>query len=172
MRRGHRFELPGIHGLQSAAVAARLRHLAISVPDVAAAQAFFEQAFGMTKAGDAGRGVYMTDGVMNVALLDFGDDPVVGITDTDTDADTGATSAAEPFHGLYHFGMWVDDLEEASVRVEQAGAEHLRGRRPDEPNRYYEVKFRSPDGLVFDLTTSGWIGALRDPATPDDRDHG
>ena len=139
-------------------MAARLRHLAISVPDVAAAQAFFEQAFGMTKAGDAGRGVYMTDGVMNVALLHFGDDPVVGITE--------AGDGSEPFYGLYHFGMWVDDLKEASAQVERAGAEHLRGRRPDEPNRYYEVKYRSPDGVVFDLTTSGWIGAERgrDPA--------
>ena len=144
-------------------MAARLRHLAISVPDVAAAQAFFEQAFGMTKAGDAGRGVYMTDGVMNVALLHFGDDPVVGITG---DRDAGGS---EPFYGLYHFGMWVDDLDEAAAQVEQAGAEHLRGRRPDEPNRYYEVKYRSPDGLVFDLTTSGWIGALRDPEDPGPR---
>ena len=141
--------------IQSVAVAARLRHLAISVPDVAAAQAFFEQAFGMTKAGDAGRGVYMTDGVMNVALLHFGDDPVVGVT--------AGGDGSEPFYGLYHFGMWVDDLEEAGNQAEAAGAEHLRGRRPDEPNRYYEVKYRSPDGLVFDLTTSGWIGALRDP---------
>ena len=54
-------------------MAAQLRHIAIVVPDVARAQAFFEEAFGMTKAGDAGRGVYMTDGVMNVALLHFGD---------------------------------------------------------------------------------------------------
>ncbi len=113
----------------------------------------------MTKAGDAGRGVYMTDGVMNVALLHFGDDPVVGITE--------AGDASEPFYGLYHFGMWVDDLEEASEQVERAGAEHLRGRRPDEPNRYYEVKYRTPDGLVFDLTTSGWVGAVRCPV-PDD----
>ncbi len=127
------------------------------MPDVAAAQAFFEQAFGMTKAGDAGRGVYMTDGVMNVALLHFGDDPVVGVTE--------AGDGSAPFFGLYHFGMWVDDLEEAAAQVEQAGAEHLRGRRPDEPNRYYEVKYRSPDGLVFDLTTSGWVGALRYPET-------
>ena len=140
-------------------MAARLRHLAISVPDVAAAQAFFEQAFGMTKAGDAGRGVYMTDGVMNVALLHFGNDPVVGVTE--------AGDGSEPFYGLYHFGIWVDDLEEAAAQVERAGAEHLRGRRPDEPNRYYEVKYRSPDGLVFDLTTSGWIGALRDPIGAD-----
>ncbi|MYE56794.1 MAG: VOC family protein, partial [Acidimicrobiaceae bacterium] len=113
--------------IQSVAVAARLRHLAISVPDVAAAQAFFEQAFGMTKAGDAGRGVYMTDGVMNVALLHFGGDPVVGVTE--------AGDGSEPFYGLYHFGMWVDDLDDASEQVEAAGAEHLRGRRPDEPNR-------------------------------------
>ena len=56
--------------------------------------------------------------------------------------------------------------------MESAGAEHLRGRRPDEPNRYYEVKYRSPDGLVFDLTTSGWIGALRDPAGPNPADSG
>ena len=132
------------------------------MPDVAAAQAFFEQAFGMTKAGDAGRGVYMTDGVMNVALLHFGDDPVVGIT--------AEGDGSEPFYGLYHFGMWVDDLEESEAQVDRAGAEHLRGRRPDEPNRYYEVKYRSPDGLVFDLTTSGWIGALRDPEGADARE--
>ena len=49
---------------------ARLRHIAISVENVAAAQKFFEDAFGMTKAGDAGRGVFMTDGTINVALLD------------------------------------------------------------------------------------------------------
>ena len=150
--------------IQSVTVAARLRHLAISVPDVAAAQAFFEQAFGMTKAGDAGRGVYMTDGVMNVALLHFGDDPVVGVSE--------AGDGSEPFYGLYHFGMWVDDLDDASEQVERAGAEHLRGRRPDEPNRYYEVKYRSPDGLVFDLTTSGWIGALRDPEGAESADSG
>jgi len=47
----------------------QLRHIALSVPDVAAAQKFFEEAFGMTKAGDAQNGIYMTDGTINVALL-------------------------------------------------------------------------------------------------------
>lgn len=137
---------------------AKLRHIAISVPDVAAAQTFFEQAFGMSKAGDAGRGVYMTDGVMNVALLDFEDAPVPGL-------ETGA----DPFYGLYHIGMWVEDLEEAQQQVEDAGATFVRGRRPDEPNRYYEVKYRTPDGVVFDITTSGWVGAVRDPGSDADR---
>ena len=37
----------------------KLRHIAISVPDVAQAQKFFEDAFGMTKAGDAQNGIHM-----------------------------------------------------------------------------------------------------------------
>ena len=135
-------------------MSAKLRHIAISVPDVAAAQIFFEQAFGMTKAGDAGRGVYMTDGVMNVALLDFEDNPLPGV-------ETGT----EHFYGLYHFGMWVDDLEAAETQVKDAAAAAGRGRRPDEPDRFYEVKYRSPDGLIFDITTSGWVGAVRDPGS-------
>jgi methylmalonyl-CoA/ethylmalonyl-CoA epimerase len=27
---------------------------------------------------------------------------------------------------------------------------------------YYEVKYRTPDGIVFDLTESGWKGAVKD----------
>ena len=50
---------------------AKLRHIAISVTDTEAAAQFFEKAFGMSRAGDAQRGVYMTDGTMNVAWLDF-----------------------------------------------------------------------------------------------------
>lgn len=137
-------------------MSAKLRHIAISVSDVAAAQAFFEEAFGMTKAGDAGRGVYMTDGVMNVALLDFSDDPLPGLEPGD-----------ERFLGLYHFGMWVEDFDEAVEKVEAAGAAFVRGRKPDEPNRYYEVKYRTPDGVVFDITSSGWVGAVRDPGSAD-----
>ena len=50
-------------------MATRLRHIAIIVPDPEKAATFFERAFGMTRAGTARRGVYMSDGVMNVALL-------------------------------------------------------------------------------------------------------
>ena len=56
----------------------KLRHIALSVSDPEAAAQFFEQAFGMTRAGRAMRGWYMTDGVMNVALLNFKDETVPG----------------------------------------------------------------------------------------------
>jgi len=48
-----------------------------------------------------------------------------------------------------HFGMWVDNLGDAEKQAVDAGAVHLQGRPPDSPNTYYEVKYKSPHGLVF-----------------------
>ena len=89
-------------------MATRLRHIAIIVPDPEKAAQFFEQAFDMKRAGSARRGIYMSDGVMNVALLkkESDDEPV----------------------GLYHFGMWVDDLDAAEKKVMDAGGSYLAGR--------------------------------------------
>jgi len=47
-------------------MAARLRHIAISVPDPEKAAKFFEEAFGMKIASRAGVGLYVTDGTVNV----------------------------------------------------------------------------------------------------------
>jgi len=121
-------------------MATRLRHIAIIVPDPEKAAKFFEEAFGMTRAGTARRGVYMSDGVMNVALL--------------------KTEGKEK-EGLYHFGMWVDDLDAAEKKVLDAGGTYLAG-RPTSPNSFYEAKYRDPDGVVFDLTHHGWAGATKE----------
>ena len=129
---------------------ARLRHIAISVADVAAAQKFFENAFGMTKAGDAGRGVFMTDGTMNVALLDYKGGK---IPDMNND---------KPLIGTIHFGMWVDDLAEAEAQATAAGAVYLRGRPTEATKSNYEVKFRDPTGILFDLSAGGWKGAVKE----------
>lgn len=122
-------------------MAARLRHIAIIVPDPEASAKFFEEAFGMTRAGSARRGIYMTDGTMNVALL-------------------GKETDEEPI-GLYHFGMWVDDLDAAEKQVVKAGGTYLAG-RPTSPNSFYEAKYKDPLGIVFDLTHSGWKGAVKE----------
>ena len=135
----------------------KLRHIAIAVRDPEAAAKFFEQAFGMTRAGDAMRGVYMTDGVINVALLNFADEPIAGFED-------------KPGHtGLIHFGMWVDSVEDIDRKVTAAGGSYLTGRKETNPNVYYEVKYKTPEGIVFDVTESGWKGAVKDviPAAAD-----
>ena len=68
--------------------------------------------------------------------------------------------------GLYHFGMWVDDLDAAEKKVIEAGGKYLAG-RPISPNSFYEAKYQSPTGLVFDLTHKGW--ACAKPSRPSAR---
>lgn len=128
---------------------AKLRHIAISVPDPEAAAAFFERAFGMWRAGDAQRGVYVTDGVINVALLNFKDEPVPG-------------GFPKGYAGIIHFGMWVDDLDADGAKIAAAGGTYLTGRKETNPNVYYEVKYKTPDNIVFDITETGWKGAVKD----------
>ena len=119
---------------------AKLRHVALIVPDPEKAAKFFEDAFDMKIAGRARRGVYVSDGIINVALLkQEGNEKV----------------------GLYHFGMWVDDLDQAEKQVLDAGGTYLEG-RPTSPDSYYEAKYRDPLGIVFDLTHKGWVGATKE----------
>jgi len=122
-------------------MATRLRHIAIIVPDPEKAAQFFEQAFDMKRAGSARRGIYMSDGVMNVALL--------------------KKEADDEEIGLYHFGMWVDDLDSAEKKVIDAGGAYMAG-RPTSANSYYEAKYKDPLGIVFDLTHTGWVGATKE----------
>lgn len=132
---------------------AKLRHIAIAVRDPEACAQFFERAFGMTRAGKAMRGLYLTDGTMNVALLDFKDEPVAGHEDR------------PGVQGLIHFGMWVDHLDESDAAITAAGGKYLTGRQEGEisnPDVYYEVKYTTPEGFVFDITETGWKGAVKD----------
>jgi lactoylglutathione lyase len=91
----------------------------------------------------------MSDGTVNVALLKF-------------PGDVPGMPPGKPYHGLIHFGMWVDDLDEAAKRVEQAGGSYFMGREDQNPNTFYEVKYKDPNGIVFDLTHSGWRGAVKE----------
>ena len=47
----------------------KLRHIAVIVEDPEVSAKFFEEAFDMKRAGTARRGIYMSDGIFNVALL-------------------------------------------------------------------------------------------------------
>jgi lactoylglutathione lyase len=129
-------------------IMAKLRHIALIVPDPEKAAKFFEEAFDMKIAGRARRGVYVSDGTVNVALL---------------------KQTPEEKTGIYHFGMWVDDLDEAEKKVVDAGGKYLDGRpAPKAPgaapdaHSYYEAKYKDPNGIVFDLTHTGWIGAVKE----------
>jgi lactoylglutathione lyase len=122
-------------------IMSRIRHIAIIVPDAEEAAKFYEQALGLKRAGTARRGIYMSDGVINIALL--------------------TKEHENEKLGLYHFGVWVDDLDASEKKVVDAGGTYLAG-RPTSPNSFYEAKYRDPNGVVFDLTHHGWAGATKD----------
>jgi methylmalonyl-CoA/ethylmalonyl-CoA epimerase len=120
---------------------AKMRHIALIVPDPEASAKFFEEAFDLKRAGTARRGIYLSDGIINIALL---------------------KQESHEKAGLYHFGMWVDDLDQAEKKVLDAGGTYLAG-RPTSPDSYYEAKYKEPTaGVVFDLTHKGWIGATKE----------
>jgi len=126
----------------------QLRHIAISVPDAARAAKFYEETFGMKRVSASGIAIRLSDGTVNLTLLNF-----------PTDADAG-DERGKDYVGLHHMGIWVDDLDAAQHEIEKNGGRYhaMEGQAPVENA---ERKFRDPYGVVFDISTHGWDGAKR-----------
>ena len=81
---------------------AKLRHIAITVPDPWKTAEFYMRVFGMKKVGETdwenANGVYLSDGVINLALLNYKTERAAG-------------ERGRGFVGVHHFGFWVDDVE-------------------------------------------------------------
>jgi catechol 2,3-dioxygenase-like lactoylglutathione lyase family enzyme len=130
----------------------KLRHIAITVPDPQKAAEFYIKAFGLKKVGETdwanASGVYLSDGVVNLALLKYRTEEAAG-------------SRGRDFVGVHHIGFWVDDVQASRKAAEASGAKHWMG-EPSEGTGFYEVKFHDPDGIAFDITANGWAGARKD----------
>lgn len=125
---------------------AKLRHFAICVRDPFKSAEFYEKVFGLKIVGqdvlDAGTGVYLSDGTVNLALLKLN-----GKSDEEWEAMIGSN----------HFGIQVDDIATTEKAIENAGGcfyFELAGSGPANAER----KYKDPDGVVFDLSEHGWLG--------------
>jgi len=131
---------------------ARLRHFAVCVKDLDKAAAFYESVFDLKRAGredlEIGSAIYLTDGVINLALLNFS-----------SGAGRKASDLADPTAhvGAHHFGFQVDDLAEAQRRIERAGGKFFFD-LGNEREGNFERKFKDPDGVIFDISQRGWVG--------------
>ena len=132
---------------------AKLRHIAISVPDPEKSAQFYEAAFGLARVGTGNSplatSVYLSDGVINVTLLKYKSDEAAG-------------ERGRGYVGPHHVGFLVEDLDEARRRVEQHGATFFMGAPGAAPGgkgtTHFEEKFRDPDGIIFDISGHGWAG--------------
>jgi len=128
----------------------KLRHLAVVVKDLEASCRFYEKCFDMKRAFQAGNhAVYLTDGMMNLAVLSY------------DSVNRPGSPTADGRMGIHHFGFLVDDLKESQARVEAAGAQYAMD-FGDPSGMNFERKFLDPEGNLFDISEKGWYGALAD----------
>ena len=129
---------------------AKLRHVAIRCDDLDWGSKFYAELFELEEVGRAGDGiqggaVYLSDGVVNVALIKVSPD----------------YPNAKP-DGLNHIGFVVPDIDEAVARAERLGATSMTGNMSREEaaaaGATWEVKMKTPDGVAFDLSDHGWPG--------------
>ncbi len=124
---------------------AKLRHIAVSVPDLEKAAAFYQEVFELERMSENDIAINLSDGVVNLTLLHFPTDEMAG------------DDRGKDFVGVHHIGFMVDDPDEISRRVEQRGGAQL-GAAPGPPGRNAERKLSDPDGIVFDISKKGWLG--------------
>ena len=131
---------------------ARLRHIAVCVKDLEKAAKFYEDVFEMKIVGretiEIGSAIYMSDGVINMALLNFKGKGGQAASDI---------KEGQTFVGAHHFGIQVDDLVETQKKIEEAGGKFFFD-LGDERHGNFERKFKDPDGVIFDISKSGWQG--------------
>src|SRR5712691_11305296 len=94
---------------------AKIKHIALTTKDPAKVAAFYKESLGLQEIRRSPLGhVFLTDGYINTAILNW---------KTEKDADVGANGPN--YSGIHHFGFEVEDLGEASRRLEGVGGESL-----------------------------------------------
>ena len=129
---------------------ARLRHFAIVVRDLEKSAKFYQEVFELKRVGeetlDFATAIYLSDGVINLALLNYHGRRGSGLDD------------AKNFVGAHHFGFQVEDLGETQKRIEALGGRFFFDLGHDQEKENFERKFKDPDGILFDISKKGWIG--------------
>jgi lactoylglutathione lyase len=131
---------------------AKLRHIALHTPDPEKTAEFYKRVFDMAEVGRTdspiAKGIYLSDGTINMAVLRFK-------TPQAADRHDGLGSV----YGLHHFGFWVENPEETRRRLEEAGAEYRESRPDAATTTFFEEKYKGPDAVMLDITAHGWVGA-------------
>lgn len=126
---------------------AKLRHVAIQVPDLEKAARFYSNALEMERVGEAespiGNAVMLSDGVMNLTLLNF------------QEGQKGRLNGPD-WAGVHHIGFLVDNEDETSEKIKAEGGEFFFKLSGDYPGVDAEAKYKDPFGVVFDISEHTW----------------
>ena len=130
----------------------KIRHLALHAADAEGTADFYKRVFDMDEVGrnpsQFWQSIYLSDGTLNVTVLRF------------KSPEAAIKFAGSSALGLSHFGFLVQSQEETARRLQEAGAEHMNITGEEQGAlKHFEDKWKGPDGVVFDITDTGWTGA-------------
>ena len=135
----------------------KIKHIAIATQDADATAKFYTEVFGLKEIAklnsDNASGYYLSDGNINVAVLDFKNEQVAG-----PEYGTG-------FSGIHHIGFEVESLEEIAEKLQKAGSntrddinQALGVGMGGASHANVEVKYSWPNGEIIDVSQTGWVG--------------
>jgi catechol 2,3-dioxygenase-like lactoylglutathione lyase family enzyme len=126
---------------------AKLRHIALQVPDLEKAARFYGEALEMSRVAEArspiGNAIMLSDGTMNLTLLNF------------PEGTKGAVNSPD-WAGLHHFGFIVEDEAQTARKIREQGGGFFFKIPDIYPGIDAEAKYKDPFGIVFDLSEHGW----------------
>ena len=133
---------------------ARIKHIALTTKEPGKVAEFYKAAFGLKELRRSPNGaVLLSDGHINLAILNHKDERSL---------DLGAHGPN--FSGIHHFGFEVDDLDAACANLEAAHADRLSAKDGVDAgmagggHANFEMKWSGPDGVVIDISHTGWEG--------------
>ncbi|HVC52749.1 MAG TPA: VOC family protein [Stellaceae bacterium] len=126
---------------------AKLRHIAIAAKDPDAMADFYCKAFDFkivrTSDGPLAYGHHLSDGTIDLAVLRFKSDQI---------------GKGMDYTGPHHFGILVENVDDAAKVVEAAGGRHYMDQGNPDRTGGFEVKFYGPEGILFDVAENPWTG--------------
>ena len=127
----------------------KIKHIALSTQDPEKTAKFYVDVFGMKQIGR----------VDHPAV--FKNDAVAGV------------ERGKDFSGIHHIGFQVESLEEIALRLAAAGSSRRddvnealgvghgerHANRDAKSRGNVEVKYSGPDGVMLDVSETGWVGS-------------
>ena len=132
---------------------AKLSHIAIAAKDPDAMADFYVKAFDFkivrSNDGPLAYGHHLSDGTIDLAILRFKTDQI---------------GRGMDYTGLHHFGILVEDVDDAAKVAEALGGKHYMDQADAARTGGFEVKMYGPEGVLFDIAEHPWTGTEPLPA--------
>jgi catechol 2,3-dioxygenase-like lactoylglutathione lyase family enzyme len=141
---------------------AKIKHIAVATQDPEKTARFYIDVFGLREIArinsPGATGFHLTDGDINFAILKFKNDQTAGVPQ------------GKEYVGLHHIGFEVDSIEAIDKKLTAAGApirndinDALGFGKGQAAHVNAELKYGAPDGVIIDISETGWAGTARHP---------